>query len=128
MQLLIVEDQPPDLRIAAAVARECGFPSVEARSSSTAAQQYLEKALKGVHPLPDAILLDLDLGHDSGFELLRFWHGNPEVARVPVIVWTILGDQYREICEMFKVNGYIDKGAGAPALREALGSLGLLAS
>jgi hypothetical protein len=60
--------------------------------------------------------------------LLRFWHGNPQLAQIPVIVWTILGDHYREICEMFKVSGYIDKGAGGAALRKALGGLAEMAS
>ena len=84
--------------------------------------------MEGAHPLPDAIILDLDLGHDSGFELLRFWHSHAELAKVPVIVWTIMGEQYREVCEMFKVSGYVDKGAGASALREALGGLAQVAS
>ena len=73
-------------------------------------------------------MLDLDLGYESGFELLRFWHGNPQLAKIPVVVWTILGDQYREICEMFKVSAYIDKAAGIAPLRKALAELTRLAS
>jgi CheY-like chemotaxis protein len=127
MQVLIVEDQPNDLRIAATAAQESGFADVEARSSIAAARDLLEKNLEGGRPLPDAIVLDLDLGYESGFELLRFLHGNPQLAVIPVVVWTILGDQYREICEMFKVSGYIDKGAGIAALRKALAGLVRLA-
>ena len=123
MQVLIVEDQPSDLRIAAAAATESGFSDVEARSSIAAAREFLDKGLDGTRQLPDAIVLDLDLGYESGFELLRFWHSNPQMAKVPVVIWTILGDQYREICEMFRVNAYVDKGAGGPALRKALTAL-----
>lgn len=128
MQVLIVEDQLGDLRIAAAAAQESGFSDVEATSSSAAAREFLVRAMDGAWPLPDAIVLDLDLGYESGFELLRFWHSTPQISKVPVVVWTILGDQYREICEMFKVSGYVDKGAGAGALRTALGGLARLAS
>lgn len=128
MQVLIVEDQPNDLRVAMAAAQESGFAAVEARTSASAARDYLEKGLEGKHPLPDAIVLDLDLGYESGFEVLRFWHGSPQLAKIPMLVWTVLGDQYREICSMFRVTAYLDKGADASALRNALGSLGRIAS
>jgi DNA-binding response OmpR family regulator len=128
MLVLIVEDQPNDLRIAAAAATESGFTDVEARSTAAAARDFLEKSLEGTRGLPDAIVLDLDLGYESGFELLRFWHSNPQFSQVPVVVWTILGAQYREICEMFKVSAYVDKGAGLAALRNALTGLTRLAS
>ncbi|MGA7521264.1 MAG: hypothetical protein WBW84_02210 [Acidobacteriaceae bacterium] len=123
MQLLLVEDQPNDIRIAARAAEASGFSEVEARSSAGAARVYLEKALTGAHPLPDAILLDLDLGYESGFELLRFWHSDPEIAKVPLVVWTVLGDQYREICGLFRVKAYIYKGEDLSVLREVLSGL-----
>jgi len=123
MKLLIIEDQPNDLRIAAQVAAGCGFSEVEGRSSSLMARTHLERALAGEHPLPDAILLDLDLGHDSGFELLRFWHSEPRLSAIPLVVWTILGDQYGEICRMFKVTAYINKGDDISLLRTALTGL-----
>ena len=97
MQILIVEDQPNDVHIAAKAAEASGFSMVEARSSAGAARDYLEKGLAGAHALPDAILLDLDLGYESGFELLRYWHGDARLSQIPLIVWTVLGDQYREI-------------------------------
>jgi len=128
MQALIVEDQPNDLRIAERAAQESGFSKIEARSSTTTAREFLDKGLNGAVPLPDVIILDLDLGYESGFELLRLWHGNPQLARIPLVVWTILGDQYREICQMFKVSGYIDKSAGVTALRKQLAGLTRLAS
>jgi DNA-binding response OmpR family regulator len=128
MQVLIIEDQPNDLRMAAAAAQESGFTSVEARTSMTAAREYLEKALAGAYALPQAIILDLDLGQESGFELLRFWHSEPELAKVPIVIWTILGDHYRTVCEMFKVRGYVDKALGTAGLRKALSGLASMAS
>ncbi|MGC2637217.1 MAG: response regulator [Acidobacteriaceae bacterium] len=122
MQLLIVEDQPTDLRVATTAARDCGFRDIEGRTSIAAARQFLEKAVEE-EKLPDAIVLDLDLGYESGFEMLRYWHSHPQIGKVPLLVWTILGDQYREVCEVFKVSGYIDKGSGGAALSKALGGL-----
>jgi CheY-like chemotaxis protein len=127
-QVLIVEDQPDDLQIAAKAAESAGFSGVEARSSVAAATQYLEKGLQGTGPLPDAIILDIDLGYESGFELLRFWHGDPRLSRIPLIVWTVLGEQYQEVCEMFKVKAYLYKGDGAAALSGVLSEIFKLAS
>ncbi len=123
MQVLIVEDQASDLRIAARAAESSGFSKVEARSSAGAARLYLEKGLDGKELLPDAIVLDLDLGYESGFELLRFWHSDPRLSTIPLVVWTVLGDQYRKICQMFHVNAYVDKGEDGSVLREVLGGL-----
>jgi CheY-like chemotaxis protein len=127
-RLLIVEDQPNDLRNATETARSLGFTEVEARSSAMAAKLYLEKAVEGDHPLPEVILLDLDLGYESGFELLRFWHGNPNLSAIPMIVWTVMGEDQREICRLFKVTAFISKSDGLHLLKEALTGLARSAS
>ncbi len=128
MQVLIVEDHANDLHIAAQAAEAAGFSQVKSRASAETAKEFLETALQKDEPLPDAIILDLDLGYDSGFELLRFWHGNPRLAKIPVIVWTILGDQYREVCRMFKVRAYVYKGEDISVLRQVLSGLSGLAA
>jgi CheY-like chemotaxis protein len=123
MQLLIVEDQPNDLRIAVKVAEESGYSTVEGASSSAMARNRLEKGLAGEQPLPDAILLDLDLGFESGFEVLRYWHSEPRLFSIPLVVWSILGGQYREICTMFRVRAYVNKGEDISLLRSVLSGL-----
>ncbi|HZZ38738.1 MAG TPA: response regulator [Acidobacteriaceae bacterium] len=128
MQVLIVEDHPNDLQIAARAAEASGFSRIEARNSAVMARAYLEQALEGQQPLPDAIVLDLDLGYDSGFELLRFWHSNPQLAQIPLVVWTILGDQYREVCRMFKVSAYVCKADDILILRQVLSGISGLAA
>lgn len=127
-RLLIVEDQPNDLRNATETARSLGFTELEARSSAMAARLYLEKGIEGDHPLPEVILLDLDLGYESGFELLRFWHGNPNLSAIPVIVWTVMGENQREICRLFKVTAFVSKSDGLPLLKETLSGLARSAS
>lgn len=122
-RMLVVEDQPSDLHIAAQTARAAGIAEVEARSTAQAAMLYLEKGLRAEHPLPNVIVLDLDLGYESGYELLRFWHSTPELKRIPLIVWTILGEEQKEICNLFKVSDYVSKWEGVAAFREALKKL-----
>lgn len=119
-RILVVEDQPSDLQIAAQTARAAGIADVEARSTAQAAMLYLEKGLRAEHPLPNIIILDLDLGYESGYELLRYWHSSPELRRIPLIVWTILGEEQKEICSLFKVSDYVSKWEGVSAFREAL--------
>ncbi len=119
-RILVVEDQPNDLYIASQTARSAGIQDVEARTTAQAAMSYLEKGLRDELPLPDGIVLDLDLGYESGYELLRYWHSTPELNHIPLLVWTILGEEQREICNLFKVTDYVSKWEGATALREAL--------
>jgi CheY-like chemotaxis protein len=119
---LVVDDEPADLKRACEVAESLGFEDVQARNTVRAAHQYLEKGLAGEQPLPDAIVIDLDFGHDSGFELLRLWHSTPQLKKIPVLVWSVVEEQ-KQICELFRVNCFVSKGSGVGAFREALGQL-----
>lgn len=127
-QLLIVEDQPADLRVAVDVVKSLGVPYVEARTSTSTAKVYLQTALSQNQPLPDLILVDLDLGYESGFELLRFWHGNPALSSICLIVWTAMGEEQQHICRLFKVNAIINKSDGIDALKRAIEPLAAAAS
>jgi CheY-like chemotaxis protein len=122
-RLLVVEDQPNDLQIAAQTARAAGFSDIEARTSAQAAINYLEKGLRNEIPLPDGIVLDLDLGYESGYELLRYWHHTPGLNHIPMIVWTLLGEEQREICNLFKVSHYVSKWESVATFREILSNL-----
>lgn len=118
-RLLIVEDEASDVRAAADVARSLGIDFVDARFSVSEAENLLRKGLRREVALPDAILLDLDLGTDSGFELMRYWHKTHRLATIPVIVWSRLDDK-RELCRLLGVNAFVCKEDGAGELRQAL--------
>ena len=122
-RLLLVEDEQKDLEFAASTALSLGIEQVDARTSSSGARVYLESALDGQGPLPDCIVLDLNLGYESGYEVLRFWHRTPQLKKIPVIVWSVLGDEQREMCKLFNVNFFVAKWEGKEAFREALSSL-----
>jgi CheY-like chemotaxis protein len=127
-RLLVVENEPKDLKFAAETARAVGFEEVEARSLLPAARDVLEKGLRGERPLPDCIVLDLDLGYESGYELLRLWHSTPRLSSIPVIVWSVMGEEQREMCNLFKVTSFVGKWEGPAAFREALENLAQPAS
>jgi len=118
--LLLLEDSPADIKRADEVARRAGFTEIEVHRFATDARIYLEKGLRGEVPLPEAIVLDIDLGLESGFELLRFWHRIPELKTIPLFVWTVTGDQYREVCGLFGVCEFVSKDDGPAALLKVL--------
>lgn len=122
-RLLLVEDDPKDLRLAVEVARQLGITEIEARNSLDAARSYLDKGLHGECALPEGIILDLDLGYESGYELIRLWHSTPGLHAIPLIVWSVLGDEQRDICSLFNVTCFVAKWEGETALREALRTL-----
>ncbi len=123
VRLLIVENEPKDLKRAADNARVVGFSAIEGKTTPQAALEYLEERMAAGEELPDGILLDLDFGQDSGYELLRHWHGNPKLHAIPVIVWSILGDEHKTVCNLFKIKQFIGKWEGNEALQKALKSL-----
>jgi CheY-like chemotaxis protein len=122
-RLLVVENEPKDIQTAGEAARAAGISEIEARTTLDAAKSYLERGLKGECPLPDGIVLDLDLGYESGYELLRFWHSTPALSKIPLIVWSVLGEEQRDMCKLFKVNCFVGKWEGTAAFREALANL-----
>lgn len=126
-RLLIVEDQSADLRVAVDAVKSLGVPFVEARTSTSAAKLYLENALSQKQ-LPDLMIVDLDLGYESGFELLRFWHGNPALSSIRLVVWTAMGEEQQNICRLFKVSAIVSKAEGIDALKRAIEPLAAAAS
>ena len=126
-RLLVVEDQPTDCKVASEAALLAGFSVIESMSSASTAKSWLEGGLTGKGPLPDAIVLDLDLGGDSGFELMRFWHGTPQLKKIPVLVWTELDDQFGHLCDLFKVQEVVPKWQGKEALKQALSRIATVA-
>ncbi|UWZ86797.1 response regulator [Occallatibacter riparius] len=121
-ELLLIDDASGDLKKAAAVAESLGFDKIHTRNSVPAASALLEEGLAGKTTLPDTIVLDLDLGVDSGFELLRKWHSTPRLSAIPILIWSVL-DEHRELCELFNISSYVSKWEGMEVFREKLQQL-----
>lgn len=69
------------------------------------------------------MLIDLALGDESGFEMLRFWHSKPQLREIPVVVWTLARDTQLEICSYFGVRHVVSRDDDPNVLREALSSV-----
>ena len=120
MRVMILEDDLNDLHIAAEAARAMGITDIDAFMWLAPAQVWLDEVFQGQRPIPDAIILDLAVGSDSGCELLRAWHGANAKSKIHMIVWSHLESRNREICELFNVDAYVSKWEGTTALRDAL--------
>jgi len=125
--LLIVEDDPADLYAAAGMAEALGFSQVEAKNTARSARAYLEASLEKKVASPDVMVLDLDLGYDSGHELLRFWHKNRKNLKTHMVVWTRLGSDQQDICKLFKVDAVVSKWQGMEALKSAIKPMATMA-
>ncbi len=89
--ILLVEDNRMDIELTLNAFREAHLANhVRAVTSGPAALDYLFR--RGAYadaedsPLPDLILLDLNLPGMSGFEALRQIKATPIIKRIPVII------------------------------------------
>lgn len=112
IEILMVEDNPHDVRLT----REA-FMDAEITNSISVAPDG-EEALdflyrRGAHagaPRPDLIFLDLNLPKKNGCEVLAEIKADPDLRRIPVLVFTTSGDaeDIRRAYDLH-VNAYIRK-------------------
>jgi phosphoserine phosphatase RsbU/P len=119
-RVLIVEDTPSDVRQSAAVVKKLGAEDIIALNNIAASILFLQDVVEGTKKPPDLILLDLSFPRESGFEVLRFWKSNAKLNEIPVVVWTVMGDTEKKLCEFFGVEHVVPKWAGAKELEAAL--------
>lgn len=88
-QVLLVEDNAADILLTEEAFRESsGGHELRVLRDGEEAVAYLAWALAHDEPLPDLILLDLNLPGKSGHEVLRTVKRHPGLRRVPVVVLT----------------------------------------
>jgi len=119
-RVLILEDTPADVRQSTAVVKKLGANDVIAFNNIAAAMLFLQDVLEGTKPAPDLILLDLSFPRESGFEVLRYWKSNAKLHQIHVVVWTVMGDTEKKLCEFFGVEHVVPKWAGPKELEAAL--------
>lgn len=101
--VLLVEDNPLNLELAAEVLRAAGFRIVEA--TTALAGLDLARRLQ-----PELVLLDIRLPDLDGLETMRRLRRDPLTAGIPVVALTaqaMQGD--REMAEAAGFDGYITK-------------------
>jgi CheY-like chemotaxis protein len=88
-ELLIVEDNPGDVRLLEEVFRELAADvHLSVARDGAEALEAIREATSGGKLRPDLILLDLNLPKVSGHDVLSHLKTNPLTTRIPVIVFT----------------------------------------
>lgn len=117
--VVIIEDSHDDSFLATRILNSTGVANITRFARIPEALVFLEEIAEGHRECPHLILLDLNVGLDSGFEVLRFYKSNPALQTCRVIVWTGSGAMEKELCEHFGVE-CIGKGDGEAALATAI--------
>ncbi len=103
MRILVVEDNPKNLKLVRDVLQFSGYEVFEATTGEDGVQMAREVA-------PDLILMDLQLPGIDGAEALRQIRGEPSTGSVPVVAVTAFAmpeDRRRAFDSGF--NGYVEK-------------------
>ena len=112
IEILLVEDNPGDARLAAEALNENKVRNnLHHVLDGVEAMRFLrrEAPYSGV-PVPDLILLDLNLPRKDGREVLEEIKGDPELRLVPVVVLTTSAAE-RDLIKSYNLhaNAYIIK-------------------
>lgn len=118
--ILIVEDNPADVRTASVALAKLGMGNIEAVATVGEAHRYLDEVREKKRESPCLILLDLALGYESGFEILRRWRSDRNLTATPVVVWTQMGEREQELCRLFGLKHVIPKWASISELQDAV--------
>jgi CheY-like chemotaxis protein len=113
--ILYVEDEETDVLLLQHVLAKAGVHNpLQTVKDGKAAQDYLAgngpSADRRLHPLPGLVLLDLNLPYWSGFEVLEWIRQQPQLRRVPVVVFTS-SNRPDDIARAYDAgaNGYVVK-------------------
>ena len=86
--IMLVEDNPADLRLTQEVFEEASFDHrlLVARDGEQALAMLRGTPPHGDLPLPDIVLLDLNIPRKNGLEVLRTMKQDPRLKRIPVLI------------------------------------------
>lgn len=110
--IMLVEDEEVDaLYFKNALIRECRDVEIEIFADGESAIEFLQEiSNEGIRPLPNLVLLDLNLPLRSGFEVLEEIRGDPKLMSVPIVVVST-SSSARDIQKAYrmKVNAFVKK-------------------
>jgi CheY-like chemotaxis protein len=85
--ILLVDDNPGDVRLAREVFTEAGLPAeVRSAGDGVEAVTILQRMLSGTADIPALVLVDINMPRMNGFELMAFIKRQPQLAQVPVFI------------------------------------------
>ena len=110
MFVLVIEDTVQDRAIVEDALDVIGVTDVKTVIDGGHAIEFLSEKMRGNQPVPDAVLLDLNLPLVSGHEVLRFCKKNPQLKTMKVIVLSRLSsDNEIQVCYYMGATRYIHK-------------------
>jgi DNA-binding NarL/FixJ family response regulator len=119
VRLLIVDDSPAFLEAAQAALENDGMTVVGVASSSHEALERIR------HLRPDVVLVDIDLGDESGFDVVRRLAAGADAAPNLVIISSHDGDDFEDLVEASPALGFVAKsGLSGDAIRAVLETKG----
>ena len=113
-RILIVEDNPRNLKLVRDVLQVKGYVTLEAGTAEEGVRIAAEQ-------MPDLVLMDIHLPGMNGIEALRVLRGDPATAAIPVIAVTasVMQDDRRMIMEA-GFNAYVGKPINLREFLEAV--------
>lgn len=119
--ILLIEDQPAFSDTCTKTLHELGYDGVQLITHVMEAENHLDDIVSNLTDAPAAIVLDLGLGMDSGFTLLRKCHAEPRLRQVPILVWTKHTDDLsKTFSDYLGVKDFLVKSGDPQQLRDAL--------
>jgi CheY-like chemotaxis protein len=89
IQIFLVEDNPGDVGLVREALREHGVVhNLLVASDGPAARSYIERMGSANAPVPDILLLDLNLPTGDGYEIFSWFRAHPLGSHIPVIFVT----------------------------------------
>jgi len=106
MNILLVEDNPADMRLVREAMTECEAPvALHWVTDGSAALDFLHRS--GGHekaPVPDLVLLDLNLPGIGGKEVLSEIKRDPRLSSIPVVVLTSSSAR-QDVLDTYRAHG-----------------------
>jgi two-component system, chemotaxis family, response regulator Rcp1 len=95
VEILLVEDDPGDVRLTAEALKDCDFPfNLMIAKDGDEALNCLYKVGKYANrPTPELVLLDLNLPTISGQEVLKIIKHDRKLSQIPIVVLTTSRDE-----------------------------------
>jgi chemotaxis family two-component system response regulator Rcp1 len=112
IQILLVEDNPGDVRLTQEVFKQARMANqVRVVNDGEAALAAVrQQGAYAEWPRPDLIMLDLNLPRLNGLEVLQALKADPDLGQIPVIILTT-SEAERDIVESYRLhaNCYVSK-------------------
>jgi chemotaxis family two-component system response regulator Rcp1 len=126
IQILLVEDDPDDVLLITEVLRETKIASdLSVAMDGEEAMEFLQRQHPfAAAPVPDLVLLDLNLPKKDGRQVLVEIKADPVLRRIPVIVLTTSAAE-QDVLQAYDkhVNAYVRKPVGYVALLDVVRSI-----